>query len=77
MTILVISGTLLPVAQNLVGFLGFLEMFLGLRVVRIAVGMMLHRQLAISLLYLFVGSIAVDAEDFVVVAFCHVSVLVK
>jgi hypothetical protein len=47
-------------------------MFLCLRVVRIAVGMVLHRQLAISFFYVFFRCIAVDAEHFVVVFFCHI-----
>ena len=70
--VLVVSRALLPVGQGLVGFLRFLELFLRFRIVRIAVGVVLHRQLAISLLDLFLGCVAVDAEDFVVVALAHV-----
>ena len=70
--ILVVSGTLLPVGQGFVGFLRFLELLLRLGVVRIAVGMVLHRQLAISLLDIFLRRVAVDAEDFVIVALAHV-----
>ena len=70
--VLVIGSALLRVAQYFISFLRFLEMFLGFRIVRIAVGVMLHRQLAISLFDIFVRSIAVDAENFIVVFFCHI-----
>jgi len=70
MAILVIGRAFLFVREDLVGFLGFLEAFLRLGIVRIAVRMVLHRQLAISLLDLVIRSIAVDAEDFVKVFFC-------
>ncbi len=70
--ILVVSRALLPVGQSLVSFLRFLELLLRLRIVRIAVGVVLHRQFAISLLDLFLGGVAVDAEDFVIVALAHV-----
>jgi hypothetical protein len=47
-------------------------MLLGLGVVRIAVRMVFHGQLAVGLLDLVVRRVAVDAEDFVVVALlCH------
>ena len=71
MAVLVIGSALLLVAQGFVGFLGFLELFFRFRVVRVAIGMVLHRQPAISLLDFFIGSVAVDAQYFVVVAFAH------
>ncbi|OIQ96451.1 hypothetical protein GALL_214920 [mine drainage metagenome] len=70
-TVLVVSSTFLSVGQSLVGFLRFLELFLRFRIIRIAVGVVLHRQLTISLLDVFLGRVAVDAEDFVVVFFAH------
>ena len=70
--VLVVGRALLSVGQGLVGFLRFLELFFRFRIVRIAVGMVLHRQLAISLLDFFLRGVAVDAEDFVIVAFAHV-----
>jgi hypothetical protein len=66
--VLVVGGALLRVGEDLVGFLGLLELLLRLGVVRIAVRMVLHGQLAVGLLDLVVRSVAVDAEDFVVVA---------
>jgi len=67
--VLVIGGAFLAIRQNLVGFLGFLELFLGARVVRIAVGVVLHGQLAVGLLDLVFAGVAVDAENFVKIAF--------
>jgi hypothetical protein len=73
MAVLVVGRPLLRVGEDLVGFLGFLELLLRFRVVRIAVGMVLHGQLAVGLLDLVVRGVAIDAEDFVVVALlCHV-----
>ncbi len=71
MAVLIVGRALLAVGKNFVGFLGFLEVFLRLGIVRIAVGMMLHGQLAIGLLDVLVGSVAVDAKNFVKVAFSH------
>jgi hypothetical protein len=67
--VLVVGGALLRVGEDLVGFLGLLELLFGLGIVRIAVRMVLHGQLAVGLLDLVVRGVAVDAEDFVVVAF--------
>jgi hypothetical protein len=41
----------------------------GFGIVRIAVRVVLHGQLAVGLLDLFIGGVAIDAEDFVKVAF--------
>ena len=71
MTVLVVGRSFLPVGKYLVGFLGFLEVLFGFGVVRIAVRMVLHGQLAVGLLYFFVGSVTVDAENVVKIAFCH------
>jgi hypothetical protein len=73
--VLVVGRALLRVGQHLVGFLGLLEALLGRlrRRTLVAVRVVLHRQLAISLLDLFVGRVLGDAEHLVVVAFCHAS----
>ena len=65
----VIAGALLLVRQNGVGLAALLEFFLRVRVVGIAVGMVLHGQLAVSALDLGVGGRTADAQHFVVVAF--------
>ena len=71
MTVLVIGAALLVVREHLVGFFRLFELLFRLWVVRVAVGVVLHRKLAISLFNLFFGSISVDAKDFVVITFCH------
>ena len=71
MTILVVSRALLPVGKDFVGFLDFLEVFFRLGIVRIAVRMVFHGQLAVGLFDLVIGSVTVDAKDVVKVAFAH------
>ena len=66
---LVVGLALLGVRQDLVGFFRLLELLLGLWVIRIAVRMELHGQAAVGLLDLVIPGVAVDAEDFVKVAF--------
>src|SRR5205823_475133 len=68
---LVVGSTFLRFGEDLVGFLGLLEIVLGSLVVRISVRMMLHRELPIGLLDLLIGSIAIDAQHRIVVALCH------
>jgi hypothetical protein len=70
-TVLVVGRALLRVGENFVGFLDFLEVLLGLGVVRIAIRMIFHRQLAVSLLDFIIGGVAIDAQNVVKVAFCH------
>jgi hypothetical protein len=69
----IVEAALLLVGQNGVGLGRFLEAFLGVAVVRVAIRMMLQRQLAIGALDLLIGGRALDPEDVVVVAFAHVS----
>mmetsp|Transcript_8074 Transcript_8074/g.15670 ORF Transcript_8074/g.15670 Transcript_8074/m.15670 type:complete len:339 (-) Transcript_8074:288-1304(-) len=71
MAVLVIGRALLRVGQHLVGLLGLLELLLGLLrpVALVAVGVVLHRQLAVSLLDVVFRRVLGDAEDFVVIAF--------
>ena len=69
MSVLVVGSPFLAVGENFVGLLGFLEFFLGRRIVRIAVRVVLHGQLAVGLLDFVIARIAVDAEYFVKIAF--------
>src|SRR5436190_10720616 len=69
-TELVVRRALLRVGQDLVGLLRFLEFFFR-PLVGIAVRVMLHRELAVGLLDVLLGSIAVDAQHRVVVPLCH------
>jgi hypothetical protein len=75
--VLVVRRLLLRIRQHLVGFLALLELLLGgLRAVTlVAVRVVLHRQLAISLLDVVVGGVLRHAEDFVVVAFAHGAII--
>src|SRR2546421_258204 len=68
---LVIGGALGRLAEHLVGFLRLLEMLLGARILRIAVRMPFHGEAPIRLLHVFFRGVAVDAEDFVVIALRH------
>ena len=69
--VLIVGSPLLAVREDFVGFLGFLEVFFRLGIVRIAVRVMLHGQLAVGLLDFFFRGVAIDAENVVKVAFCH------
>src|SRR3954471_8415335 len=51
--VLVVSGPFAGVAKNFVSFLGFLERFFRLRIIRIAIRVIFHRQLAIRFLDIF------------------------
>ena len=70
---LVVGGALLGVGEDLVGLLRLLEFLLGTLVVRVAVRVVLHRELAVGLLDVLFGRVPVDAQNRVVVALCHVS----
>jgi len=47
-TIAIVSRPFLPIGQDLIGFIQFLELNLSFRIVGVAVGMTLHRRLAES-----------------------------
>ena len=68
MAIAIVGGALLRIAQDAVGFGGFLEFFFGLLIVGIAIRMVFQRQLAVGALERRRVAIAADAEDFVIIA---------
>jgi hypothetical protein len=70
-TELIVGGPLLCIAQHLAGLLRFLELLLGLFILRIAVRMKLHGKAPVGLLDVDLGRILGNVEDFVVVALCH------
>src|SRR5262249_7629459 len=67
----VISSTFVAVFQYVVGFVELLEPMLTILVTRIAIRMVLHRELSECRLDLGVFGRANHTEDFVIVAFCH------
>ena len=67
----VIGGALVAVLQDVIGLVDFLEAVLAFLVAGIAVGMMLHGELAERGLQLGVARGARDAQDFVIVALGH------
>ena len=67
----VIGGALLIVLQDVIGFVDFLEFDFGGVIARIAVGMQLHRELAIGRLELGDRRALLAAENFVVAALAH------
>jgi len=70
-TIPIVRGTLVGVAQDLVGMRDLLEHLLGLLVARILVGVVLHRLLAVGLLQVLRRHAPLNAEQFVVVVPRH------
>jgi len=70
--VLIVGGALVAIGEDLVGLFGFLEVLFRFGIVRIAVRVVFHGQLAVGLLDLVVAGVTIDAEDFVKVFFgCH------
>src|SRR5262245_28156628 len=67
----VVEAPLFGIGEHRVGLGRLFELFLRRFVTRIAVGVVLHRQLAVGALQLHLGHAAGHAEDFVVVALAH------
>jgi hypothetical protein len=76
MTELVVSRSLLGVAQDLVGELGLLELLLRRRT-RVAVRVELHGEASVGLLDVGLAGVAADAEYFVIIALGHFSKVVS
>jgi len=68
MAVAVVGRAAVGVRQDFVGLGCFLELLLGLRIVRVDVGVQLARELAKGLLDLGLAGRAADAEDLVCVA---------
>jgi hypothetical protein len=64
----VVHGTLLAINQDRVGFRYFFELFFGVGIVGVAVGVILQRELAISTLNLLLIRRSRYTQDFVIVA---------
>ena len=66
----IVDGALFRVGEDGVGLAHFLEFFLGVGIVGIAVGMELQSQFAVRALEFLFGASAGHAEQFVIIAFC-------
>src|SRR6185503_18959485 len=67
----VVGSALVAVLEDVIGLVDFLELMLAVLVARIAIRMMLHRELAEGCLEVDLGAGPLNAQDFVVVAFGH------
>ena len=79
LTELIVLLTFLRVAEHAVGFVDFLELFLGrFRVIPVQVRMIFAGQALESLLDVCVRSVLINAEDFIIIAFfAHVAPSLK
>jgi len=71
MAVLVVGGALLRIGEHLAGFLRLLEALLGFPVVRVAIGMKLHREATVGLLDLRLGRGLRDIQYLVVISLRH------
>src|SRR5271165_607063 len=69
----IIGRALLFVLQHVVGLAHFLEASLGLLVAGIAVGMVLHRELAVRLLEIFAARVSRDPQGRIIILLRHLS----
>ena len=73
MPVLIVGSTLAAIGEHFVRFVGFLEFLFGVLVIRIAVGVELHRQATVRLLQLSLAGTALHTQYFVIVSFRHFS----
>ena len=69
----VVEFALSGIAQDIVCVRDIFEFSFGLLISRVDVRVILAREFAVRLADVFVGGAALDAEDLVVIAFCHCS----
>ena len=67
----VIGRALFGILQHIISFIQFLELGFGFSIPLIAVRVPLHRELAVGFLEVILARIARDAENLVIIAFCH------
>tara|TARA_Y100000991_G_scaffold202879_1_gene177080 strand:- start:815 stop:1300 length:486 start_codon:yes stop_codon:yes gene_type:complete len=70
--ILIVNLTLFLIAEYLVGFVRLFELCLCGGIPRIAIRMKFHGDTSISLFEVTAGDVSVNAQDFVIISFCHV-----
>src|SRR5689334_7261664 len=76
-SVLIVDGALVCLAEDFVSLLGFLEFLFGVFVPGLAVRVIFHRQTAIGLLDVGLGRSARNIEHLVVIAFRHYPPLEK
>ena len=69
MTVAVVLGALLWIAEDAIGFRCFLELLFRSLVTRIPIGVKLDGELPVGALYLLSGSAAIQSQNFIVVTF--------
>jgi hypothetical protein len=69
----VISFSFLDVAQDFIGFRSFLELLFGVLIPFVAVRVILLRQFTVGLLDLIRPCAFANAENLIIVSFCHSS----
>ena len=69
---LVVILAFLRIGEDVVGFLGLAEFFLGLRIVLVAVRVELPHGLAVCFFYFISAGIAGNAQHVVKIPLCHV-----
>ncbi len=69
-------GALFCVAQHLVGFVDLFEAIFSLFIIRVAVGMILHRQFAICLTDILLAGFAFHTQNLIVIFVVHNLVIV-
>ena len=67
----IIGFTLLGIGQHLVGLFGLFEFFFRFLIARIAIGVELHRELAIRFFQLFFTRVLCNPEHIVKISFSH------
>jgi len=71
MTVTVVTRSLFRHGQNRIRFSRFFEFFFRPRVAGVFVRVILNRELAISRLKLLLAGVFRNAQNFVIIAFCH------
>src|SRR5690606_7897535 len=69
--VLVVGLALARIGKHFVGFVGFLEGFLSRLITRIAIGVVLHGEAAVSLFQLRLAGATLDTQHLVIITFCH------
>ena len=72
---LVVAGALLLVGEDGMGFGDFFELLFGVFVAWVFVGVVFEGELTVGLLDFVIGGVLGDAEYFIIITFCHGSII--